>query len=76
MFWSWRIRRGKPGRPAVPKEVRELIRMPSQENPLWGAPHIHGELLKLGTNVGETKRRQVQGPAPNAALTDLEDVPR
>jgi len=38
----------------VPKDVRELIRMPSCENPLWGAPHIHGELLKLGINVGET----------------------
>ena len=54
LFWSWRIRRGKPGCPAVPKEVRKLIRMLSQENPLWGAPHIHGELLKLGINVGKT----------------------
>jgi putative transposase len=54
LFWSWRIRHGKPGRPAVPKEVRKLIRMLSQENPLWGAPHIHGELLKLGLNIGET----------------------
>jgi hypothetical protein len=54
LFWSWRIRRGKLGRPAVPKEVRELIRMLSRENPLWGAPHIRGELLKLGIHVGET----------------------
>jgi putative transposase len=54
LFWSWKIRRGKLGRPAVPKEVRELIRMLSRENPLWGAPHIHGELLKLGIHVGET----------------------
>jgi putative transposase len=54
LFWSWKIRRGKPGRPSVPKEVRELIRMLSRENPLWGAPHIHGELLKLGIDVGET----------------------
>ena len=54
LFWSWKIRHGKPGRPAVPKEVRELIRMLSRENPLWGAPHIHGELLKLGINIGET----------------------
>ena len=44
----------KPGRPPVPKEVRELIRMLSRENPLWGAPHIHGELLKLGIHIGET----------------------
>ena len=54
LFWSWKIRRGKLGRPAVPTEVRELIRMLSRENPLWGAPHIHGELLKLGIHVGET----------------------
>ncbi len=54
LFWTWKIRRGKPGRPAVPKEVRELIRTMSRENPLWGAPRIHGELLKLGIQIGET----------------------
>jgi transposase InsO family protein len=54
LFWRWKIRQGKPGRPPVPKEVRELIRMLSRENPLWGAPHIHGELLKLSIDVGET----------------------
>jgi putative transposase len=54
LFWSWKIRCGKSGRPTVPKEIRELIRMLSRENPLWGAPHIHGELLKLGIDVGET----------------------
>jgi transposase InsO family protein len=54
LFWNWKIRHGKPGRPAVPKEVRRLIRMLSRDNPLWGAPHIHGELLKLGINIGET----------------------
>ena len=54
LFWTWKIRRGKPGRPGVPKEVRELIRTMSRENPLWGAPKIHGELLKLGIEIGET----------------------
>jgi len=54
LFWSWKIHHGKRGRPAVPKEVRQLIRMLSCENPLWGVPHIHGELLKLGINIGET----------------------
>ena len=36
------------------KEVRKLIRKMSRENPLWGAPRIHGELLKLGIDFGET----------------------
>jgi putative transposase len=53
-FWTWKIRRGKPGRPAVPLEVRALIRRMSKDNPGWGAPRIHGELLKLGINIGET----------------------
>jgi putative transposase len=51
LFWTWKIRRGKTGRPTVPREVRDLI---SRENPGWGAPRIHGELLKLGINIGET----------------------
>ena len=54
LFWTWKVRRGQPGRPAVPKNVRALIRRLSRENPLWGAPRIHGELLKLGIEVGET----------------------
>lgn len=54
LFWSWKIRRGKSGRPSVPNQVRELIRTMSRENPLWGAPRIHGELLKLGIQIGET----------------------
>jgi hypothetical protein len=54
LFWTWKIRRGKPGRPAVPREIRDLIRRMSKENPGWGAPRIHGELLKLGINIGET----------------------
>jgi len=53
LFWTWKVRHGQPGRPAVPKDVRELIRKMSRENPLWGAPHVHGELLKLGIDVGE-----------------------
>lgn len=38
----------------VPRAVRELIRIMSRENPIWGAPRIHGELLKLGIDIGET----------------------
>ena len=52
-FWRWKSRcRG--GRPKVPFEIRRLIRDMSLANPLWGAPRIHGELLKLGNEVGQT----------------------
>jgi hypothetical protein len=54
MFWSWKIRRGKPGRPAVSREIRDLIRRMCRENPGWGASRIHGEMLKLGIDIGET----------------------
>ena len=53
LFWAWKIRRGQPGRPTLPREVRDLIRRMCRENPAWGAPRIHGELLKLGINVGK-----------------------
>ena len=42
------------GRPTVPLEFRQLIREMSLANPLWGAPRIHGELLKLGITIGQT----------------------
>ena len=54
LFWTWKVRRGQPGRPPVSKEIRQLIRKMSRDNPLWGAPRIHGELLKLGIDIGET----------------------
>ena len=52
-FWRWKSRR-RAGRPSVPPEIRRLIREMSLANPLWGAPRIHGELLKLGIDVGQT----------------------
>ena len=54
LFWKWKVRHGQPGRPSVPKDVRDLIRLMSRANPTLGAPRIHGELLKLGMNIGET----------------------
>ncbi len=51
-FWRWKSRR-RGGRPKVPLEIRQLIREMSWANPLW-APRIHGELLKLGIDVGQT----------------------
>jgi len=50
LFWGWRSR---SGRPPVNRELRKLIREMSKANPLWGAPRIHGELLKLGIEVSQ-----------------------
>jgi hypothetical protein len=47
-FWRWKSR-NRAGRPKVAHELRDLIRRMSRENPLWGAPRIHGELLMLGS---------------------------
>src|SRR6202012_4183995 len=52
-YWRWKSR-GRGGRPTVTPEIRKLIRAMSMANPLWGAPRIHGELLKLGIDVGQT----------------------
>jgi integrase len=52
-YWRWKSRPGG-GRPKTSAEIRQLIRGMSIANPLWGAPRIHGELLKLGIDVGQT----------------------
>ncbi len=52
-FWRWKSR-SRSGRPRIPGEIRDLIREVSLANPLWGAPRIHGELLKLGIEVAQT----------------------
>jgi putative transposase len=54
LFWTWKVQRGQPGRPVISREVRDLIRRMCRENPRWGAPRVHGELLKLGIDIGET----------------------
>ena len=66
-FWRWKSQR-RGGRPKVPVEIRQLIRTMSMANPLWGAPLIHGELLKLGIDVGQTSvakymTRRRRGPS-------------
>jgi transposase InsO family protein len=53
LYWCWKSRR-RGGRPTVPLEIRKLIREMSIANSLWGAPRIHGELLKLGIEIGQT----------------------
>src|ERR1700757_957062 len=89
-YWRWKSRR-RGGRPPVETELRALIRRMSTENPLWGAPRIHGELLKLGFEVAQSsvakymvKRRLppsqgwrtfLHNHAPDIAAMDLFVVP-
>jgi len=74
IYWNWLSRRGKrSGRPRLPREVRSLIRRMATENP-WGAPRIHGELLRLGFDVSERSvsrylRSLPRTPRPNATWT-------
>ena len=89
-YWRWKSR-PLGGRPQIDTELRALIRLMSMENPLWGAPRIHGELLKLGFEVAQSsvakymvKRRGPPSPgwrtflhnhAPDIAAMDLFVVP-
>jgi transposase InsO family protein len=89
-YWRWKSR-SRGGRPQIDLELRMLIRQMSMENLLWGAPRIHGELLKLGFSVAQstvaTYMIERRGPpsqgwrtflrnhAPDMAAMDLFVVP-
>ena len=53
LYWRWKSR-SRGGRPRIDAELRALIRQMSSDNPLWGAPRIHGELLKLGFDIAQS----------------------
>jgi putative transposase len=66
-YWTWKSRR-RPGRPRVASAIRDLIQQMCQANFLWGAPRIHGEILKLGievapSTVGKYVRRHRKPPS-------------
>jgi putative transposase len=75
LFWTWKVRCGKPGRPVISPEVRALIRKMCRENPSWGAPRIHGQLLKLGFNVGESSVSKYM-VLPQTAVSNLAHISR
>jgi transposase InsO family protein len=79
-YWRWKSR-PRGGRPTTPADIRQLIREMSVANPLWGAPRIHGELLKLGVDVGQTtvakymaKRRRPPSPGWKSFLRNHVDA--
>ena len=59
-FWRWKSRQ-RPGRPAVPAGICMLVRQMTRENPLWGAPRIHGDLLKLGIEIAQSTVAKYMG---------------
>ena len=65
-FWRWKLRK-RAGRPKIARELRDLIRRMSKENPKWGASRTHGELLMLGFEVAQStvSKCMVQGGAPS-----------
>src|SRR5205823_111987 len=65
-FWRWKSR-NRAGRPKIDRGLRDLIRRMSKENPRWGAPRIHGELLMLGFEVAQStvSKYMVQGGSPS-----------
>src|SRR5450755_3381369 len=89
-YWRWKSR-PRGGRPQIETKLRALIRRMSVENPLWGAPRIHGELLKLGIEIAQSSvakymvRRRgppsqawktfIRNHAPDIAAIDLFVVP-
>ncbi len=89
-YWRWKSR-SLGGRPKIDADLRALIRRMSAENPLWGAPRIHGELLKLGFEVAQSSvakymvkrcgppsqgwRTFLRNHAPDIAAMDLFVVP-
>jgi transposase InsO family protein len=60
LWWTWKSR-GRIGRPPVPAELRTVIRTMAEANPRWGAPRIHGELLKLGIDVSQATVAKYMG---------------
>ena len=75
LYWTWKSRQ-RIGRPKINTEVREIIQKMSRANPLWGAPRIHGELLKLGLDVSQATVCEVHGTQPSSAVAVLADVSR
>src|SRR6267378_1359744 len=73
-YWRWKSC-SLGGRPQIDADLRLLIRQMSLDNPLWGAPRIHGELLKLGFEMAQSSVAKIHGQARWASLSDVAHLP-
>ncbi len=79
LFWTFKSRKHRVGRPSIAPEIRKLIQDMAMANPLWGAQRIHGELMKLGIEVHERtvskiiKRFRPQNPPSQTWKTFLKN---
>jgi len=71
-FWRWKSRK-RAGRPKVDRGLRHFIRQMSRENPTWGAPRVHGELLMLGFEVVQStvSKYMPRGSGPRSRIAVL-----
>ena len=75
-YWRWKSQRRSVGRPPVDIAIRKLIREMQSENIGWGAPRIHGELLKLGIDISQATVSNVYGAFSKITLANLANIPR
>jgi hypothetical protein len=75
LFWTWKIHRGKGGRPKVPPEVLNLIRMMSQQQSDVGCTTHSRRGAETGHRNHRAHRREVHGPTSKATFTELADLP-
>jgi len=77
-YWRFRSQPKKVGRPSTSTEIRAMVERMARENPTWGAPRVHGELLKLGVQVSRAHRLAVSVPftSERQRRPTLADVPQ
>lgn len=71
LYWWWKSRQRKPGRPAIEPEVKALIRRMSNENPTWGGAQNPVSAQAVGTRTCRKHGGQVQDSSSQTALTDV-----
>ena len=76
LFWRWKSRSGRFGRPSTEAEVRRLIRRMSRENATWGVPRIQSEPRVARARGVRSNRAEVQGSNSEATVADLANIPR